>query len=243
MVGMSELTPPGVSPVPPRLPPELSPPEEAPRRPGPVKLGLIVALVTGAMLVAVSWPVIMKQRTAVDRTRAISSLKQMNLALIDFDNDYGSFPDASTIPLVKAATHTTIPLGTRTSNDYFRQLIAAGNKSEKTFWAKTATTPRKPDDDITGSRALEKGECSYAYVAGLSTSDDPGTPIAMAPMISGSWQFDPKPYGGRAVMLRVDGSVRPAAIGPTGEVVILGKNLIDPSLPYWKARPDLKWPE
>jgi len=65
----------------------------------------------------------------------------------------------------------------------------------------------------------------------------------MAPMISGTSSFDPKPYGDKAVMLRIDGSVKPESIDPSGEVMIRGKNLFDPSQPYWKAKPDLKWPE
>ncbi|RYD62268.1 MAG: hypothetical protein EOP83_15025, partial [Verrucomicrobiaceae bacterium] len=70
----------------------------------------------------------------------------MNLALIDFDNDYGRFPDATTIADVKAATHTTIPLGNRTSNELFRQLVAAGNKSERIFWAPSPGARKKPND-------------------------------------------------------------------------------------------------
>lgn len=196
-----------------------------------------------ALLVLVAWPVILRQRKAADRTTAISHLKALHLTLLAFDNDYGCFPDASTIPMVKSATSTTLSLGTTTSNDYFRQLIAAGNKSERIFWAKSATTTRKPDNNITGARALEKGECSYAYVAGLSPIDEPAAPVAMAPMIAGTLSFDPKPYGDRAVMLRIDGSVMPEVIAPSGEVMIHRKNLFDPSQPYWKAKPDLKWPE
>jgi len=195
-------------------------------------------------LALVAWPVILKQTKAADRTKAISNLKALNFALIDFDNDYGRFPDDTTIPMVKATTLTTLPLGTKTSNDYFRQLTAAGNNNEFIFWAKTATTPRKPDGNITGTHAVEKGECSYAYVAGLSTNDEPGTPIAMAPMISGTLRFDPKPYDNFAVLLRVDGSVKASRPDPHGEMKTMGKNLFDPSYPIWNDKaPDLKWPE
>ena len=195
-------------------------------------------------LALVAWPVILKQTKAADRTKAISNLKALNFALIDFDNDYGRFPDDTTIPMVKATTLTTLPLGTKTSNDYFRQLTAAGNNNEFIFWAKTATTPRKPDGNITGTHAVEKGECSYAYVAGLSTTDDYGIPVAMAPMISSTWRFDPAPYESQAVTLRVDGSVTPARLNPSGEVTIRGMNLLDPGQPYWHGKaPDLKWPE
>lgn len=197
-----------------------------------------------AFLALIAWPVILKQIGAVDRTKAISNLKAVNFALIDFDNDYGRFPDDTTISAVRTRTLTTLPLGTKTSNDYFRQLTAAGNNNESIFWAKTATTPHKPDGNITGTHAVEKGECSYAYVAGLSTTDDYGTPIAMAPMISGTWKFDPMPYESQAVILRLDGSVTPARLNPSGEATIRGMNLFDPGQPYWHGKaPNLKWPE
>src|SRR5690606_17649583 len=78
------------------------------------------------ILAGLSSPVILRSRKASDRTEAINNIKQINLALIDFDYEYGAYPDASTIPPVKAATSTTLTLGSSTSNELFRQLIAAG---------------------------------------------------------------------------------------------------------------------
>ncbi|RYG73674.1 hypothetical protein EON80_03095 [bacterium] len=106
--------------------------------------------------------------------------------MIDFEADYGRFPDNTTIADVQSRTRTTLTLGTSYSNDYFRQLIAAGNKSERIFWAPIPATPRKPND-VLGPDALKKGECSFSYVAGLTTSDDPATPVAMTPMIPGTY--------------------------------------------------------
>ena len=197
-----------------------------------------------ALLVFVTWPIIAKQRKAADLTTAASNLRALHLSLHDFESSYGRFPDASTISSVKSATSTTLSLGTTTSNDYFRQIIAAGNKAEIIFWAKSATTTGKPDNNITGPHALEKGECAYTYVAGLSSRDDSSSPIAMAPMIPGTSSFDPNPYRDRAAVLRIDGSVKAEGIDPRGEVIIRGKNLFDPSQPYWSGKaPDLKWPE
>jgi len=179
------------------------------------------------------------------RTETINNAKQINLCLIDFDNDYGSFPDATTMAAVKGTTGTGLPLGTSSSNEIFRQLIAAGNKSEKIFWASSSITPRKPDDIIHGSRALEKGECAFAYVAGLSSSSDPTTPLLMAPVIPSRRCFERlKDYRNTAVILFVDGSVRPFPIDKHGQVEIGGMNLFDPRQPFWKGKaPDIKWPE
>ncbi|MEK7951238.1 hypothetical protein WKV53_12045 [Luteolibacter sp. Y139] len=180
---------------------------------------------------------------AADRVEATNNIKQINLALIDFENEYGTFPNSSTIPSVKAATSTTLALGNKTSNDLFRQLIAAGTKSEKIFWAKTAGTPRK-GDDILGADALKKGECAFTYIAGLSTSSDLNAPVLLAPVIPGTWKFDPKPFQGKAVVLRIDGSAKPEPIDKNGDVMINGMNLFDPHQPYWHGKaPDIKWPE
>jgi hypothetical protein len=179
-----------------------------------------------------------------DQVAATNNIKQVHLALLDFGSDYGAFPDASTISAVKAKTSTTLALGSSTSNELFRQLIAAGTTtSEKVFWTKSAGTPRKPND-ILGADTLKKGECAFTYIAGLSFSSDPATPVAMVPVIPGTWEFDPKPFGGRAVVLRIDGSVKVETIDKHGHVLIGGMNLFDPRQPYWRGKaPDIKWPE
>ncbi|MEK7951237.1 hypothetical protein [Luteolibacter soli] len=236
----------------PHLPPQ--PPPDAPAPPpGPEalesrrKMGCILWGGGGCaallLLGFLSSPVILRSRKASDRTEAINNVKQVNLALIEFDHDYGSFPNASTIPAVKAATSTALSLGTSSSNDLLRQLIATGNKSEKIFWAKTAGTPRK-GNDILGADALKKGECGFTYIAGLSTSSDTDTPVLMAPVIPGTQKFDPKPFKGVAVVLRIDGSAKPEYIDKNGDVMIHGMNIFDPRQPYWHGKPpDIKWPE
>jgi len=205
--------------------------------------GASIFLVLGFVLL--SNPVKFRsQRKAADRTEAVINLKEVSFALLDFDNDYGTFPDASTIPAVKAKTSTTLALGSSTSNEFFRQLIAAGTtKNEMIFWAKSASTPRKPNNSL-GADTLKKGECAFTYIAGLSSSSDPAAPLAAAPVIPGSWQFDPKPYNGEAVVLRCDGSVKTEPIDKHGNVVIGGISLFDPRQPYWRGKPpDIKWPE
>ena len=240
---MEVRPPPGIGPVPPAMPPELSP-EPATRRSGFPKLGCGIALVVAAALVAVSWPVIHKQRKMADMTKAIGNAKQIHLALHNFDADFGRFPDATTIPRVREATKTTLALGTTTSNDHFRQMIATVSKMESIFWAKTPATPRKPNE-ILGADALGKGECSYSYVAGLSSTSNSATPIIMTPMIPGTNQFDPAAFEGKAVVLRIDGSAKAEVIRTDDhKAAVPGGTLFDPSSPIWNGKPpDLKWPE
>jgi hypothetical protein len=195
-------------------------------------------------LAGLTSPVIVRSPRGADRVEAINNIKQVNLALLDFDSDFGALPDASTIPAVTAKTSTTLALGSSSSNELFRQLIAAGTAtSEKIFWAKSAGTPRKPND-ILGADTLKKGECAFTYLAGLSTSSDPAAPLLMAPVIPGTWKFDPKPFDGKAVVLRVDGSAKAEPIDKHGDVMIGGMNIFDPRQPYWRGKtPDIKWPE
>jgi prepilin-type N-terminal cleavage/methylation domain-containing protein len=162
---------------------------------------LLVVIVIIAALAGLSAPVILKQRKAADRTEAINNVKQINLALIDFDNDYGGFPDNQTAEDVKEATGSALNFGGTFSNDYLRQLIAAGNKSEKIFWCKTSFSPKKGDDIVAPGQALEAGE---------STSGEPGRPVLVTPSLKAqpNWEFDPEPYGDKAVVLRIDGSAK-----------------------------------
>jgi len=179
------------------------------------------------------------------RTRAIKSTRKVHLALTDFDKDYGRFPDATTAAAVKAATGTSLSLGNTFSNDLFLQLFAVGHKDEYSFsvfgWGKV-----RGADDVIGTNAntLVPGECDLTYIAGLSSKDDPGTPLLIVPVIHGTWKFDPGPFGGKAVVLRLDGSASLETIDKHGDVVIGGMNFFDPRQPYWHGKaPDLKWPK
>jgi hypothetical protein len=91
---------------------------------------------------------------------------------------------------------------------------------------------------------LKKGECAFTYIAGLSFSFDPTAPVLIAPVVPGTWKFDPKPFDGKAVVLRIDGSAKAEPIDKHGNVMIGGMNLFDPRQPYWHGKaPDIKWPE
>jgi len=204
-----------------------------------------LSIVIPAVLILFA-PLILRSKKKSTQTEATSNIKQLHLALLDFDADYGRFPDAATIADVQSRAHTTLALGTATSNDYFRQLIAAETvKNETIFWAKTPATPRKPNN-ILGTDTLKKGECSFAYVAGLTAASDSATPIVMTPMIPGTFSFDPGAFGDKAVVLRIDGSARAETIRTGDHKVAIpgGKTLFDPTLPHWHGKaPDLKWPE
>lgn len=161
---------------------------------------------------------------------AVNNAREIHQALMKFDAEYGSFPDASTIPQVKGSTAISFSLGTKTSNDYFRQLLAEGLANERMFYPGYGP---KADDNWKGKRALEKGECGFAYIVGLDSSVNPSSILVVTPLIPGTLRFDPKPFHGMAMVLRVDGAATMERIQPNGEVISDGKNILDPSHPVW----------
>ncbi|HEY1122346.1 MAG TPA: hypothetical protein VGE67_12130 [Haloferula sp.] len=204
-----------------------------------------LSIVGLTLLGLVSLTGIFKKRPPHVRSEAINNAKQLHLALLNFDNEFGRFPDTSTIADVNAFASRSITYGTSSSNEFLRQLVGAGIRSERIFWAESAISPRRPDDKILGTHALEKGECGFAYVAGLASSSDPGIPILMAPVDASHRRFERRSsYEDKAVVLFVDGSWKVLPIDRYGNIQFNGMNILDPRQPFWKGKaPDIKWPE
>ena len=211
-----------------------------------IKMGLILGvglfcMMPSAIMVTRQF---MKEGKAAACTEAFNNLRAISVSFIDFDSEYGAFPSAATAPEVKSTTGTPLTLGSSSSNQIFRQLIAHGLKSEKPFWAANASA-KKPDDlfhdDV---HALAPGECGYAYIAGVSSSSPGDAPLVVSPLIRGSTSFDRTVFGGKAVVLTANGLTRLFNIHPSGKVIIGGKDIFDPSQPFWGGKaPDIKWQE
>jgi type II secretory pathway pseudopilin PulG len=200
--------------------------------------GYLGTLIIGvASIAGLTAPLVMRQRKKADQTEAISNARSFGLALIEFENDYGRFPDASTAPIIANDTNTPEITGS-SSNARFRQLFRANiTQSEQSFFAKSAGT-QKPDGNISGDQAIAPGECGFGYIENIRTDDDIPRPLAMAPFVKGSAEFDPMPFDGKAVILWSDGSVRAMPVDRiTGEVIIDGQNLLDPAHPIWGGVP------
>lgn len=195
-------------------------------------------------LLVVAAPLVIRTRCGCSFTEPVSNLRQLGLPLFEFETEYGRFPDYSTVALVREQTGSSIPMGTVTSNDFFRQLFASGiASSESMFYARTHGT-MKGDNCFEGSRALEKGECGFTYLLGAAITDRPDRPLVVAPMIPGTDRFDPKPMEGRAVILKRDNSVMSIPIDKKGHVIFQGRNLMDPHHPVWEGHPpSIAWPE
>lgn len=173
-------------------------------------------------------------------------MRQLGLALSEFEVAYGSFPSETTIQILKTEfAASTIPLGTTTANEYFRQLLVAEIvPSEICF---DAWPGPRPDNIFDGIRALEKGECAFAYIKNVSPSNAPETPVVVYPLLNGKLIFDYelcKQWGERVPILRRDNSVITLPVDKSGHVYLNGKDLFDPAQPFWGGKvPDVKWPE
>lgn len=200
--------------------------------------GYLGTLIIGvAMLAGLTAPMVIRQRKKADQTEAVSNARSMGFALLEFQNDYGGFPDASTARLLADRTSTPEISGS-SSNARFRQLFGAGiTQGENLFYAKSDGT-RKPDGITTGDQALAPGECGFAYIENIRTDDGVPRPLVMAPFYKGKAIFDPMPFDNKAVILWSDYSVRSLPIDRiTREVILDGQNLLDPTHPVWGGVP------
>ncbi|MFN4942918.1 MAG: hypothetical protein ACK40T_05910 [Akkermansiaceae bacterium] len=179
-------------------------------------------------------------RTRSYRAEAVSNLKQIGYALYDYQDQYGTYPNDLT-----AKQHPSeFNLSGSSSNAIFRQLFAADIvENEQIFYANFPRVSR-PDGDISSGHLLEKGEVAFAYIAGLSIEDKPSLPIAFGPIIPGTIRFDPKPLNGKAIVLRIDGSISVLKLRPDGHAISAGESLLDPDNSLWKGKaPDIRYPE
>lgn len=190
---------------------------------------LLVVIVIIAALAGLTAPMVMKQQKKAATTEATSNARQLFLGLFEFDVEYGSYPDDSTADEVRRQTESQLTLTGSSSNDYFRQMIAAGVvKSEQPFFAKTKNSPRKPDDVMSSNDALKAGEVGFGYLMdgdyAFSSSGNPSRPIAVAPLLdnSSTGQFDAEPYDGKAIVLKLDGSSSQVNILPTSSEINIG---------------------
>lgn len=186
----------------------------------------------------------LRSRKSLDQTQATSNARQIGMVLFDFESEYGRFPDASTIAEVKKKTSTDWPLADATSNDLLKQLIVTGLvSSEGIFFAKGSGIHRSDERFRNEGEALAPGECGFAYLPGQLSVGNPSRPLLVAPLIPGTRRFDPKPFDGKAIVLRMDNSVSSVPITRDGRVLDgRGVDLLDPTNTVWVGNPPvIKW--
>lgn len=207
-------------------------------------IGIGIASVLLVLVGGLTNPFGARRVNRVDQREAFNNARQIGLALLEFESEFGRCPDADTIPAVRGKTFTDLNLGTTSSNDFFRQLIATGiTQSERMFFAKIDGT-KMPDNVLREGEALKKGECGFTYFPGAKTTDNPNRPLLATPVIPGTDRFDPKKFNGMAVILKRDNSVISLTIEKHGHARIDGRNLMDPHHPIWDGHPPVvAWPE
>lgn len=197
------------------------------------------------VLAALSAPQFFESRKFVIQTEAVNNARQIGIALFEFETEYGKYPDADTIAEVRLKTGRDLDLGTTSSNDFFRQLLAAGIAQSETMFHANVTGAKKPDNRFSRGDALLDGECGFTYFLGAKSIDNPKRPVAVTPMIPGTDRFEKlKGFSGRAVVLRMDNTVSSLPIDENGHVIIDGRNMMDPHHPIWDGHaPTIAWPE
>ena len=206
-------------------------------------LKCVGAFILLILIAAVCIPVVLlphKKPHYLNQT--ISNSKQIYLLMMEFESDYGTFPDDHTATLSPELSgfHGAF------SNDYLGQLIAGGyTNSEIIFYAYRKGSSRITNEVISPpSYILEKGECGFAYtmvkdsgmIRGLSSKDNPGIPLLSAIVTDDKGSFDATSYKERGVYLRVDGSARSERINASDNKVHIrgGKTLFENgSLTAW----------
>ena len=205
-----------------------------------LEIGLGIFILLGLIAAVFIWQDVTGRHRgrSRDQMEATSNARQVGLALFEFETEYGAFPSPTTKPLVEKNPGSTIDLSGTSSNALFRQLFAMGyTPPEQMFFAKMSGI-RKPDNIITPGNILEPGENGFAYISGLSTKDDPTTPLALTP------PFDPKPFNGKAIVLHIDNSVRSYDIQKDGHIYDKGINLLSPKHPIWGGKsPEIHYPD
>lgn len=199
-----------------------------------------VVSILGLLVLA---PLAVRSRNHDPWERPFKSARSLGLTLFEFESEFGKPPDVTTVAAVRER-RTSIPLGTKTSNDFLRQLIAAGFEQNERLFSAPSRGGRERDNRVDGNHSLEKGECGFSYLMGPSFNSGTPQPILVIPLISGTDRFDPKPFDGWAIILWTDNSVKKLPIDKYGHVMHLGKHLLDPSNPVWAGRPSvIAWPE
>ncbi|MGE9269789.1 MAG: type II secretion system protein [Verrucomicrobiales bacterium] len=190
---------------------------------------LLVVIVIIAALASIATPAAMSALKKAKATTTSANAKEVQKYMLLFDQDYQSFPDRDTADEVESDTGTNLNLSGNFSNDYFRQIVAWDEGAgEKIFYAETAYT-RQPDGDISPGRALAAGEVGFGYIMdgdiGQSMSSLSTRPLLVAPLLNAGtdWQFDRNVYGGKAIVLRIDGSVEQPVIRKNDNNIKLGR--------------------
>lgn len=183
-------------------------------------------------------------RERANLAAALNDARIIGMTLLEFDADYGSPPSDKTRAAVEAAASLKLPEDDKTSDALFRQLFAATIIQNEAFFSARVPGAVRGGEQNNPAEALGKGKNAFGYIAGMSFTDNPQRPIVLAPFVPGTHKFDPKPFGGKAVVLKLDLSVVSLPIEDDGTVQIDGQDILSKDHPLWNGKaPDLRLPD
>lgn len=184
-----------------------------------VELLVVIAIIVA--LAAIAAPMAFQQLKKAAMTTAVSNGKQIGQALINFDQDYGNFPDVDSAGRLPG--NVTGSVGS--SNAALRQLIQARIlDTESVFYAKIGGGIIPVDNQIGANQAIAPRENAWSYVlnqdnTGLSTASNSQLPVLMTPVVSASaYTFAADPFAAKAVVIRINNSADTIPIGDGGQV-------------------------
>ena len=91
-------------------------------------------------------------------TTSISNARQISILMVDFDHDFGAYPNDQTAEKKEILNEYVGEY----SNDYLGQILAGGYiDSEEIFYAKWGSGSKNKPDNVysTKEQTLEEGEC------------------------------------------------------------------------------------
>lgn len=189
-------------------------------------MGGTVAVVILAIILFVAVGLQKNQKKAEMQT-VHNNVRSTFVLMVEFDQDFGAFPNDASAD----ADPDLAGLKGNYSNDYLAQLIAGGYvKSEELFYVPGCGSVNHYPDNVVSppSKLLEAGECGLSMVLGSSTKHATGTPILLAPMTGNGLTFNPEPFGGKGLILRIDGGVKQLRLDSSGHADVgRGKTLFE----------------
>lgn len=202
---------------------------------------ITTALLVVGSLTAIAVNPFAKARVRSQIAKDLNKGRMIKLTLDSFAADFDGM-----YPCKESADEVGEKLPAKTSNDLFRQLHLSGiSDSEEIFWVKGASVckPTKPDNIIkkglrpVAAEILKPGDCGWAYLTGQHNIHTGSRPIIISAFEKGTKAFDKKLYGGKVIVIRVDGSANPLPQDPEkGQVIDKnGQNILSAKSDPWKG--------
>ena len=174
---------------------------------------LLVVITIIAILASIALPVFSSVTERANQTKDLSNAKQIGLACKVYAGDHdGKFPYQN--GQVDPPTDIAAP-GSGASNAVFASLIPGYIPTEKIFYlAKSAWSSTVPDEKTaTAADRLEAKTNNFAYMFGLTDTDNPSYPLIFDAPMTGATTYSTNPAtaggvwkGKKAIVIHTDAS-------------------------------------